>query len=524
MIRRLLVALLVVMCARDAQALTTEALLDTLQHTAFDFFWNEANPTNGLIKDRSAQWAPCSIASLGFGLSAICIGIDHGWVSRADGGNRVRTALQTLWTKPQGSAASGTIGYKGLYYHFLDMVSGLRTWNCELSTIDTALLFAGVIDAKQYFSTDDPMDVEIRALADSIYYRADWEFVRNFQPGIQMGWKPVTNFSGFGLWRGYNEAMILYILALGSPTHPVPTTTWSYWTSGYIWQTSNGYSFVRFPPLFGHQYSHCWIDFRYIQDTYMQSHGITYWENSRRATLAQRNYCIANPSGWAGYGENVWGLTACDDPYGYSAHGAPPAENDNGTIAPTAIGGSIPFAPGVCIPALHHLYDTYGPQLWSTYGFKDAFNLAVNWWATDYIGIDEGPIIVMIENYRNQSVWNRFMQNPDVQRGLERAGFVSSPNVGVEPLDHLGGLALFQNTPNPARGATWIPFRLEAAGRVSLVLHDVAGRRVREIFVGDQGSGEHRIELDTSGLPAGVYWYRLESAGRQVAKQCIVLK
>jgi hypothetical protein len=524
MVRRLLMAVAVVLCARDARALTTDALLDSLQHTAFDFFWNEANPGNGLIKDRSTPFSPCSIASLGFGLSAICIGIDHGWVSRADGGNRIRTALQTLWNGPQGSGTTGIIGYKGFYYHFLDMVSAQRTWNSELSTIDSALLFAGVLDAKQYFSTGDPLDIDIRALADSIYNRADWEFARNFQPGIYMGWQPVTGFANFGLWGGYNEAMILYILALGSPTHPVPTTTWSYWTSGYIWQTSNGYSFIRFPPLFGHQYSHCWVDFRYIQDSYMQSQMITYWENSRRATLAQRNYCIANPSHFVGYGENVWGITACDDPYGYAAHGAPPAQNDNGTIAPTAVAGSIAFAPGVCIPTLHNFYDTYGSQLWSTYGFKDAFNLTVNWWDTDYIGIDQGPIIIMIENYRNQSVWNRFMQNPDIQRGLDRAGFVSNTTVSVGPTAHAIDVALGQNAPNPVRGTTWIPFRLGAAGRVAIVLHDVAGHRVREVFAGERGPGEQVIPLDTGDLPSGVYWYRLEYEGKSISKQCIVLK
>src|SRR2546426_1432676 len=176
----------------EGATLTTAALLDTLQHTAFDYFWNEANPANGLVKDRSTPGSPCSIAALGFGLTAVCAGIDHGWVTRDAGRNRVLAALQTLWTKPQGSGASGFIGYKGLYYHFLDMSTALRTWNSELSTIDTALLFAGVLDAKQYFSTSDPQDVQVRALADSIYYRANWEFMRNLNPGILMGWKPVT--------------------------------------------------------------------------------------------------------------------------------------------------------------------------------------------------------------------------------------------------------------------------------------------------------------------------------------------
>ena len=266
MIRITCALLLMVISFSSAQALTTEALLDSLQYTAFRYFWYEANPTNGLVKDRSTPGSPCSIAATGFGLSAICIGIDHGWVSRADGRDRVLTTLNTFWTKPQGSGASGYIGYKGLYYHFLDMNTALRTWNCEVSTIDSALLFGGILDAKQYFSTSDPGDVLVRQLADPIYQRADWDFFRNFNQGILMGWKPTTGFGGFGQWIGYNEAMILYILAFGSPTHAVPNNAWAAWTSGYDWLTYNGRSFVSFPPLFGHQYSHCWVDFRFIRD------------------------------------------------------------------------------------------------------------------------------------------------------------------------------------------------------------------------------------------------------------------
>jgi len=507
-----------------ARALTTEALLDTLQHTAFNYFWNEANATNGLIKDRSTLTSPCSIASLGFGLSAICIGIDHGWVTRDAGRTRILTALQTLWTQPQSSAANGTIGYQGLYYHFLDMNTALRTWSSELSTIDTALLFAGIIDVKQYFDTADPGDVQVRDLADNIYYRANWEFMRNFAPSIYMGWKPGTGFGGFGQWIGYNEAMILFILALGSPTHPVPASTWTSWTGGYNWSTQYGQDYVIFPPLFGHQYSHCWIDFRTIQDAYMTNRGITYFENSRRATLAQQAYCIANPLGRVGYGQYVWGITASDEPGGYAAHGAPPPQNDNGTITPTAVAGSLPFAPEIVIPTLHHLYDTYGAQLFSTYGFKDAFNLTANWWGTDYVGIDQGPIIIMIENYRTGNVWRRFWTNPDIQRGLQRAGFLTATDVAQIGPATGRRFALLQNEPNPMRTVATVPFRLEVPGRVSLALYDVAGRRVRQLLEGAWPAGEHGVPLDAAGLPNGVYYLRLEVDGQRQAKACLVLR
>jgi hypothetical protein len=513
-----------VLGASPAAALTTEELLDSLQQTAFDYFWNEANPTNGLIKDRSTSGSPCSIAALGFGLSAICIGIDHGWVTRADGRERILTALETLWAGPQGSGSTGFIGYKGFFYHFLDMTTATRTWDCELSSIDSALLFAGILDAKQYFATADPLDMQVRALADSIYYRADWEFMRNSGVGLSMGWRPGSGFYGFGTWVGYNEAMILYILALGSPTHPIPASTWFTWTSGYDWETHYSFTYVNFPPLFGHQYSHCWIDFRFIQDVYMRNKGITYFENSRRAAYAAQAYCIDNPLGWVGYGENVWGLTACDGPSGYLARGAPPAQNDDGTIAPTAAAASIAFAPEIVIPTLHHLYDTYEPQLWSIYGFKDAFNLTQNWWDTDYIGIDEGPIIMMIENYRTQAVWQRIGENSDVMAGLARAGFAAMSGVEDSPRETTASLYLAQNSPNPFQGSSLVFFRLPVDGYVSLRLYDVRGRLVETIANGQWPAGEHEVTLEGAGLPSGVYFYRLESNGRQVWKRCLLIK
>jgi len=524
MIRIICALLLAVTGASSARALTTEALVDSLQHTAFNYFWNEANPSNGMIKDRSTPGSPCSIASTGFGLSAICVGIDHGWVSRTDGRARILAALSTFWTQPQGSGASGTIGYKGLYYHFLDMNTATRTWSSEVSTIDSALLFAGIIHAREYFWRTEPGDVQVRTLADSIYRRADWNFFRNGNQGILMGWKPGTGFSGFGQWTGYNEAMVLYILALGSPTHAVPDNAWSAWTSGYRWLNYNGWSFVSFPPLFGHQYSHCWIDFRYIRDVYMQAQGITYFENSRRATLAQRDYCVYNPGHFPGYGENLWGLTACDDPYqGYLAHGAPPGQNDNGTLAPTAPAGSIAFAPDAVIPALQNMYDTYHSQLWGRYGFKDAFNLAANWWDTDYLGIDEGPIILMSENYLNGRIWDRVSGNADIARGLQHAGFALAAGVAGDGNAGRSDVRL-DLTPNPFRRSASLTFDLPAPGRVTLVVADVTGRVVSRLADGEFDAGPHPAVLSGRDLPAGIYYVKLQFDGRALRKRCVLVK
>ena len=512
--KRIIVVLLgLLACAAPARAETTAALLDSVQYSSFRYFWYEANPTNGLIRDRNTSGSPASTASMGFGLSAICIGIDHGWISRADGKARVLTTLQTLWNGPQGTATFGTIGYQGLYYHFLDMNSATRTWSSELSTIDTALLFGGIMDCRQYFTLSDPTENLIRTLANSIVQRADWAFMQNGGPGIKMGWNPEHAFADFGQWVGYNEAMILYILALGSPTHPVAPAAWDTWTSGYTWATQRGQTYVLFPPLFGHQYSHCWIDFRGIQDTYMRGKGIDYFENSRRATYAQRTYCIANPLNFTGYSDSLWGITAGDGPppIGYRARGAPPFQNDDGTITPTAPVSSIAFAPEICIPTIRNLYNTYHTQTWDSYGFSDGFNLTKNWWDTDEIGIDQGPMVLMIENYLNGNVWSRMMQHPDIQRGLLQAGFQGTVAVEPGPAPGLGD-RLWAIEPNPVRGSAILRFRLGSAGHVRLTVFDLQGREVARLVDGERPAGMGEVPLDGRRLPSGIFYARLESA------------
>lgn len=423
-----------VLAALPHEFANDDEFLEYLQQTSFDYFWYGANPANGLIPDRLPSASPCSIAAVGFGLTAIGIGIDHGWISRTQGLARVRTTLNTFLNGPQGADASGTTGYKGWYYHFLDMHTGLRyaPFNSELSSIDTALLLAGILYSKQYFDGTNSAESEVRAIADAIADRVDWKWMARETDVISMAWKPGSGFLTAN-WVGYNEAMVLYILGMGAATNPLPASAWNRWTNGYTWATYYTYSYVPFPPLFGHQYSHCWIDFRHTADAYMSGRNTTYFENSRRATLAQRAYCIANPLGRVGYSSNVWGLTASDGPTGYAARGAPPSENDNGTIAPTAAGGSVVFTPEYSIPTLRYFYSHFRRSVWTAYGFRDAFNQGEQWWGPDEIGIDQGPFVLMIENYRTQKVWRRFMKNPEVQRGLQKAGFVSlsfmSPNL-----------------------------------------------------------------------------------------------
>ena len=420
------------------------AFLDTLEQRSFGFFWDLTNTTNGLTPDRSPTPSFSSIAAVGFALTAYPIGVERGYVSRAAAAGRVLTTLRFFWTAPQDSNTSGSTGYHGFFYHFLDITNGTRFQTVELSTIDTALLLAGVLTCQSYFdNATDAGEIEIRSLAESIYRRTDWQWAASRNPpAISLGWHPETQFIQYE-WRGYNEAMIIYILALGSPTHPADTTAWTAWTSTYSWGTFQGQTYLGFAPLFGHQYTHVWIDFRAIQDTFMRAKGIDYFENSRRATYAQRAYAIANPGGWKGYGANVWGLTASDGPadaapyHTYFARGASFTEvQDDGTIAPTAAGGSIPFAPEIAIPALRAMRSAYGRNLFSTYGFLDAFNPTftgtpamghvvpgLGWFDTDYLGIDQGPILAMVENYRSDLIWRLLRGNPHIVLGLCRAGF-----------------------------------------------------------------------------------------------------
>ncbi len=401
-----------------------DRFLDYVQETAFRYFWHSANPENGLVPDRVSPGSPCSVAATGFGLTAIGIGVDHGWVSRAAGRARTLTTLRALRDGPQRDASAGAMGFRGWFYHFLDMETGHRytRFNTELSSIDTALLLAGVIYAREYFHSSEHDDREIRQLADAILARVDWQWMADRSQLFRMGWQPATGFLAHR-WSGYSEATLLYLLAIGAEKNPAPPSAWRAWTATFTWRTNYALPYLEFPPLFGHQYSQCWLDLRWVADDYMRQHGATYFENSRRATHAQNSYCIANPGGHKGYGTHVWGLTASDGPNGYRARGAPPALNDDGTIAPTAVGGSTPFAPEISLPTLRHFYDQYRVSVWTAYGFRDAFNLGGNWWASDVLGIDQGAILIMIENHRTGRVWQTFMRNTQVRQGLSRAGF-----------------------------------------------------------------------------------------------------
>jgi hypothetical protein len=414
------------------------ALLDELERAHFRYFVDQVDPATGLARDRSTASAPASIAAVGFGLTAYPIAVRHGWVERAAAAESTRKVLQTLWQAPQGDAPEGMAGAHGLFYHFLDSHAS-RAWHCELSTIDTALLMAGVRFARDYY--DQPGEADIRTLADQLYNRVDWAWATNGQDRVSLGWKPESGFLPYG-WGGYNEGMVLMLLGLGSATHPLAASAWTAFTRDEHPVERFGQKYVPFAPLFGHQYSHAWVDFRGIKDAPMRALGFDYFENSRRATLAQHAYGLANSAGWKGYGDLDWGLTACDGPgdktqalegktrqfFGYLARGAPDGPDD-GTIAPTAAAASLPFAPEVVMPTLRH-WRKDRPELWGPDGFADAFNPTANWVDPDRLGIDQGPIVLMLENHRTGFVWDVMRHDAALKTGLHRAGFTGGWLVG----------------------------------------------------------------------------------------------
>jgi hypothetical protein len=428
---------------REPQAVLFDPFLADLEERTFRFFWETASPKNGLVPDRYPTPSFASIAAVGFALTAYPIGVERGYITRAQAAQRVLATLSFFTRAPN---------QHGFFYHFLDMKTGARANDSEISTVDTSLLLAGVLFCESYFDRQDPREKQMRKLADQLYRRVDWTWAQPRPPAVALAWTPQGGFTQLD-WNGYNEAMLVYLLALGSPTHPVSPAAWALWTSTYDkqWGTLYGETYLGFAPLFGHQYTHVWVDFRGIRDPYMREHGLDYFENSRRATYTQRRYAIANPRHWQGYGRNVWGISASDgpgpatEPYlgkeasflRYAARGVGVARIvDDGTLAPTAAISSLPFAPEIVVPATLEMYHRFGVSIYSSYGFLDAFNPSfpvstedsrgvrgAGWVDPDYVSIDQGPILAMIENYRSELIWRVMRGDPYLRQGLERAGF-----------------------------------------------------------------------------------------------------
>jgi len=387
-----------------------DTLLDEIERAGFDFFWNEASAATGQIKDRALlngedSHTISSIAATGFGLTGLCIGEARGYGKREEIRERVRMALRFLWQKLPHE--------HGFYYHFIDWNSGARLWKCEISSIDTSLLLCGVLTARQHFA-----DAEIQDLATKIYERVDWQWMLNGGQTFSMGWHPESGFLA-SRWNHYCELMMIYLLALGSPSHPVPAETWNAWTRPAV--KFQGVEYISGQdPLFTHQYSQAWFDFRGMRDAYAD-----YFENSVNATKAHKRFCISLRDEFPDYSDQLWGVSASDSASGYQAWGGPPRIGRlDGSVVPCAAGGSLPFLYTDCMQVLRTIRERYG-RAWGRYGFVDAFNPLTNWYNPDVLGIDLGITMLMAENERTGFVWKTFMRNKEAQRGMDRAGFLT---------------------------------------------------------------------------------------------------
>jgi hypothetical protein len=386
-----------------------DQFLEDLEKANFQFFWEQASPSTGLVKDRcnvraTDRTSAASVAATGFGLTALCIGHNRGYVSLTDARERALTTLRCLYNRMP--------NHRGFFYHFANMDTGDRVWDSEVSSIDTAILLCGVLTCRAYFAHS-----EVSVLASDIFNRVEWTWLSEDTNLLPHGWSPDTGFLPYR-WDMYSELMMMYLLGLGSARHPLPPATWNAWK-----RTTFEYEGLRyvgsFAPLFIHQYSQAWFDFRAKRDSY-----IDYFKNSIVATEVHRRFCIELGKQFPDYSDDLWGITSSDSMYGYVSWGGPPEIGPvDGTVVPSAPAGSLPFVPRATLRVLRYIKDHYGSRAWCRYGFVNAFNPLKNWYDSDVVGIDTGITMLMAENLRTGFVWSTFMQNAEAQRALQRAGF-----------------------------------------------------------------------------------------------------
>jgi hypothetical protein len=428
----------------------SDAVLDDLESEAFTYFLHEVDPHTGLVRDNTRAGCPASIAGSGFALACYAVGAERGYITRDEATERVHRALRFLWDAPQGDGPLDT-GSHGVFYHFLSLETGRRVWSCEASTIDTAIAIAGILTAAQYFIRGTPVERDIGHFARALYERVNWRWACDGGQTVSHGWRPESGFLPCR-WEGYTEALILYVLGLGSPTHTLPLDSYLASTETFEWRALYGQELLYAGPLFIHHLSQCWIDCRGIQDEFMRAHGIDYFENSRRAAYVQRDYAARNPRGWTGYSSTNWGITASDGPgparrvhagrrrtfYGYHARGAPFGPDD-GTLSPWSVAASLPFAPEIVLPSLAAIDASY-PETKHGYGYTSSFNPSfpvrdrvtgrdrprrrgIGWTSPAHYAINQGPVVLMIENHRSGLVWQLMRDSPPIRIGLQRAGF-----------------------------------------------------------------------------------------------------
>jgi hypothetical protein len=505
-----------------------EEFLDMVQRATFRFFWDYAHPVSGLSRERLNSDNTVTIGGSGFGVMAIPVGIERGFITRDEGVERVLKIVNFLKNKAQ--------RFHGVWSHWLNGETGavipFSQYDNGGDLVETSFMIQGLLAVRKYFNLDTPNELQIRSIITTLWEEVEWDWYLRYPSSnfLYWHWSPNYGWQMNMTIRGPNETHIAYLLAIASPTHPIPATTYSLgWASSPYYR--NGKYFYGIPlfvgwdfggPLFFAHYSFLGFDPRNKKDAYTN-----YFNNNKHHTLINRAYCIANPRGHAAYSDSLWGLTASDDPFGYRVH---EPFNDNGTITPTAALSSFPYTPELSMVVLKNLYRTYGSSIWGEYGFKDALNPKENWFASSYLAIDQGPIIVMIENHRTQLLWNSFMANSEIDSMMSKVGFVFDSTVSVkENAEMPGDFELKGNYPNPFNPSTKIVFRLQSNEVVKITIYDILGNKVKDLFNEALQKGEHEISWDgndnnMNSLPSGVYIYQVRSSIKDLFGKMVLQK
>ncbi|MBK7265469.1 MAG: T9SS type A sorting domain-containing protein [Ignavibacteriales bacterium] len=510
--------------------MTDEDFLDMVQAATFRYFWHYAHPVSGLARERLNSGETVTIGGSGFGVMGIPVGIERGYITREEGAERALKIVNFLLTKAD--------RFHGAWSHWLNGTTGdvipFSTYDNGGDLVETAFMVQGLLTLRQYFDAASPLETELRTKLTEAWESVEWNWYRRYTNTYKLYWHWSPNYG----WQmnmpvtGYMEAMIMYLLAVASPTYPMPAQAyWLGWTVNSGYQNTGTYYGHRLwvgqntgGPLFFAHYSYLGFDPRHKRDMYAN-----YFEHNKNQTLVNRAYCIANPKGYAGYNANTWGLTASDNPWGYSAH-EPTSWGDNGTIAPTAALSSMPYTPAESMAALKNMYRTYGENLWGVYGFKDAFNPQQNWFASSYLAIDQGPILAMIENHRTGLLWNNFMKNPEIAPMLTAVGFTADTTTSIEDevIEIPTEFKLHGNYPNPFNPSTKLVFDLPESGKVGIEIYDALANRVFDVEeIYQTGRNEFIWSgITTSGrqVPSGVYIYRITSGEKVLGGKMVLLK
>lgn len=488
-------------------AATDDEMLDMVQQYTFRYFWDFAHPASGLARERNTSGNTVTSGGSGFGIMALPIGIERGFITREQGVQRMLKILDFLETADR---------FHGVWPHWLDGNTGktvpFSTYDNGGDLVETGLLVQGLLVARQYFNGQNTDEIAIANRITALWESVEWDwYSRNNSGVLYWHWSPNYEWQINMDIRGWNEAAIVYMLAIASPTHSVDA---SYWNNGWAGRSyyKNGKSFYGYKldvgwdrggPLFFAQYSFLGFDPRNLRDNYTN-----YFNLNRNHTLIHRAYCIDNPKNYAGYGENCWGFTASDDPDGYKVH-EPTSDRDNGTITPTAALSSMPYTPELSLAALKHFYRELGNKTWGWMGFYDAFNQQRNWWASSYLAIDQGPIIGMIENSRSGLLWNNFMANPEIQPMLDAIGFAYDPNSIEAPASVNFPASI---APNPVTDNDFIlHFTLQAAENLEISIFDASGKRIQSPVSYPGKAGENNFVFKNMNLSPGVYLLRIRT-------------